>query len=271
MVVKMEPLTERKETYMTSSRHLLIPAVAALSVASLGGLALAQHSMSHSTVKPDVRVVKNAKLGKILVNSKGLTLYHLVKENTGAIHCTGSCLSLWPALKLPKGQQRPTHGKGVVDKLGFIVRKGVGDQITYDGWPLYTFAGDKKPGQAKGQDFAKVWFVVAPAPKVTFKVSITPNGSSTWGAVKLTYSYRHKKYSASCSKQSCAIRVHAGVGVHLSETPADSATWPFNGWKATPVDGGTTITTNGGQPALKLESNDSYDITAAYVPGGGGY
>jgi len=246
-------------------KRLLIPIVFAAFVLPTAGLALAMHAKPAATTHVQVKVAKNATLGKILVNRKGFTLYHLIKENTGTIHCTGGCLGLWPPLLLPKGVSKP-KGKGLAGKLGVIKRPDISAgarQITYDGWPLYTFANDTKPGQTNGQNFAKVWFAVPKKPKVKFKISITNSGSTVWGKVDLSYVYQGKTFKASCSKSSCTETVHAGVKVHLTETPTDSTTWPFSKWQIDAVNGGASRSST--NTTIDVKSHDDYNISAVYV------
>src|SRR5579884_254010 len=218
-----------------------------------------------SSAKPLVGIRSKKGLGQFLVGRNGLTLYHLLPENTGQIHCTKaqSCLATWPPLILPKGMKAPTGASGLKGKLGVITRKDVGKQVTYDGWPLYYFAGDSKPGQTKGQGFFHVWYVVSSNPQVVFKISITTTGGTTWGAVRFHYKFGGKTYRRACSKVSCAFAVPAGLAVHLRETPTDSTTWPFAGWTI------KTAYTNQSQSSSKVKvltrSNDGRTITATYV------
>lgn len=65
----------------------------------------------------------------------------------------------------------------MVDKLGAVNRSGA-RQITYDGWALYTFSGDKKTGMTNAQANGQPWYVVAPQPTVTFNVAITNTGGA---------------------------------------------------------------------------------------------
>jgi hypothetical protein len=60
-------------------------------------------------------------------------------------NCNGSCATFWPPIKGPA-----TPGQGVTGKLGTITRSDGTAQATYNGHPLYTYAGDTAPGQAKG-------------------------------------------------------------------------------------------------------------------------
>jgi predicted lipoprotein with Yx(FWY)xxD motif len=81
----------------------------------------------------------------VLTNSAGLTVYWFAPDTSTTSKCTGSCASYWPPVKGPV-----TAGSGVTGTLGSITRSGGEIQATYDGHPLYTYAEDTAPGQAKG-------------------------------------------------------------------------------------------------------------------------
>jgi predicted lipoprotein with Yx(FWY)xxD motif len=98
-----------------------------------------------STVK--VSAVRNATLHKkILVTSKGLTLYWLSGETKTKITCTGGCASAWPPLFLKRGQ----HATGVTG-LGAAKRPDGKMQVTYKGHPVYRYAGDSAKGDVSGE------------------------------------------------------------------------------------------------------------------------
>ncbi len=82
---------------------------------------------------------------QVLTNSAGLTLYWFVPDTSTTSKCTGSCATYWPPVKGPA-----TAGSGVTGTLATITRSDGTVQATYDGHPLYTYAGDTAPGQAKG-------------------------------------------------------------------------------------------------------------------------
>jgi predicted lipoprotein with Yx(FWY)xxD motif len=113
-----------------------------------------------------VAVSNNPKLGKFLVDSKGNTLYYFEndKQHGTSSACTGSCASVWPAYTTsgaPKAQKGAT-----ASKLGTITGSGGSKQVTYNGWPLYTYTVDSAPGQTNGEDiksFGGTWYVLTPA------------------------------------------------------------------------------------------------------------
>ena len=82
---------------------------------------------------------------QVLVDSKGMTLYWFAIDTSTKSNCSGSCATYWPPVKGPL-----TAGSGVTGTLGTITRSDGTKQATYLGHPLYTYIGDKSPGQATG-------------------------------------------------------------------------------------------------------------------------
>ena len=106
----------------------------------------------------------SSKLCKILVDANGRTLY-LFEADKGAMStCNGACASVWPPLTA-KGQ--PKAGSGVAaSKLGTTKRSDGTSEVTYNGHPLYTYAGDAAAGQTTGQainGFGAEWYVLSAA------------------------------------------------------------------------------------------------------------
>ncbi len=119
-------------------------------------------SPSTSSGSETISATSVSGLGKVLVDSNGLTLYYDQAESGGTIACTGTCASAWPPLLLPSGVTAATAGSGVdASKLGTISRPDGSTQVTYGGMPLYLFASDTSPGQATGQGVGGFYVVTA--------------------------------------------------------------------------------------------------------------
>lgn len=150
--------------------HLATAALVVVSGAAIlgcGSSSKSQQTTASSSATPasstaaattDVKTASTS-LGTVLVDSKGMTLYHLTAEKNGKFICTtGACVGLWHPL-LTHGGQRP-HGS--VGSLSTVQRPDGAMQITYKGQPLYTFVQDTSAGSTKGQGFKDVgtWTVI---------------------------------------------------------------------------------------------------------------
>jgi predicted lipoprotein with Yx(FWY)xxD motif len=101
------------------------------------------------------------KLGLILVDSKGFTLYDFHKDKGIQSACYGACEKGWPPM-ITSGEPQVGNGASAA-KLGTTERKDGTMQVTYAGHPLYTFVEDKKPGEANGNDvsaFGAQWYAL---------------------------------------------------------------------------------------------------------------
>jgi len=164
----------------TSPTRLRIAGLAALAAAVAGvtagcggsgpksGVAGARHVLNSATVKTR----KINKLGVVLVNSRGFTLYMFKPDRQRRVTCKGTCAVAWPPLKLKRGQ-RPTAGGAAKQRLlGSDRNPSGGRVVTYNRWPLYTYVADSKPGQATGQALnlnGGLWYVLSPSGKVITK------------------------------------------------------------------------------------------------------
>jgi predicted lipoprotein with Yx(FWY)xxD motif len=171
-------------------RHVLklsIPAVAvSLLIVACGGTssktATSTQPAAQTGTSASSTVVKTASssLGTILVNGQGMTLYHLGGEQNGHFICTNSaCVGIWHPLTVASGGAP----SGEVGSLGTVKRPDGSLQVTYKGTPLYTFAQDQQPGEAKGQGFKDVgtWSVVtigSPPAASSTSTSTAPSESS---------------------------------------------------------------------------------------------
>ena len=118
-----------------------------------------QTSTSGATAQTSALKVTRTSAGSVLASSRGLTLYYYTedKPGSGSSVCTGSCASVWPPLAAPV---RAPAGVRLPGPLGTITRPGGGAQVTINGYPIYTYAGDKAPGQAVGNGIEGAWHVI---------------------------------------------------------------------------------------------------------------
>jgi predicted lipoprotein with Yx(FWY)xxD motif len=111
-----------------------------------------------------IKVAADAKLGQILVNGDGMTVYLFVADTSTASTCYTSCASIWPPV-LTTGA--PVAGTGAkASLLGTTTRTDGKVEVTYAGHPLYYFIQDKKAGDTTGQGvngFGGLWWVLTPS------------------------------------------------------------------------------------------------------------
>jgi predicted lipoprotein with Yx(FWY)xxD motif len=154
-----------------------------LALMALGavGFLLGAGSIALSATRTGATVnLGKTKLGPILVNSKGRTLYAFQKDKNGKSSCSGSCAMFWPPL-LSHG--KPTAGSGAKASLLGTTRRSNGSrQVTYNRHPLYTYTLDKKAGQTKGEGilaFGAKWYAVSAKGTVVIKKSTTTTTTTT--------------------------------------------------------------------------------------------
>jgi predicted lipoprotein with Yx(FWY)xxD motif len=116
--------------------------------------------------------------GSFLVDARGMALYINSRDSGMASTCSGSCSQVWPPLTVT---DVPVAGKGVAGLLGILSRPDGRQQVTYDGWPLYYFTGDTRPGYAAGDGYGGVWFaaVLENADPLSLQPLPRPNGPGT--------------------------------------------------------------------------------------------
>jgi predicted lipoprotein with Yx(FWY)xxD motif len=119
-----------------------------------------------------VKTKKLGKLGVVLVTSSGRTLYMFKPDKRQKVTCKRSCAAVWPPLKLKAGQKATASGAVKQKLLGSDPNPSGGRVVTYNRWPLYTYVGDAKPGQANGQATnlnGGLWYVMSPSGKYITK------------------------------------------------------------------------------------------------------
>ncbi|MFJ4713753.1 SCO0930 family lipoprotein [Streptomyces sp. NPDC088785] len=104
------------------------------------------------------------KLGEIVVDKNGMTVYRFLKDSAWPIKsaCVGACATKWPAVEpVAKNDTKNIPLKGFMA----FTRPDGGRQQTLNCWPVYTFSGDKKPGDVNGQGVGGTWYAASPQGK----------------------------------------------------------------------------------------------------------
>ncbi len=110
------------------------------------------------TTTVQVETIQN--VGKILADPRGMTLYTYSKDQKGVSNCTDACALTWPPL-IAFGQS--FGPPGVTGVLDAITRSDGKKQVTWNQLPLYTYSGDMKPGDTRGNGVGGNWQVVPAA------------------------------------------------------------------------------------------------------------
>jgi predicted lipoprotein with Yx(FWY)xxD motif len=127
----------------------------------------------------------STKLGDVVADTKGMTLYTLTKGGQ-PVACTGQCASVWPPLLLASGDTS-AKGPASVTGLGMTSMNG-GQQVTDHGDPLYRYSGDSAAGDTNGEGLpgsgGSVWHAakVSGATNTGSPATTAPAASSGGGA-----------------------------------------------------------------------------------------
>jgi len=121
----------------------------------------------------DISIASNAVLGRYLTNKQGRTLYMFADDADGVSTCTGNCQSLWPPFSADLATAKLDTGLLATD-FSTITRAGGINQVTYKGWPLYTYSpsandgygnttnSPEAAGSTNGDGFLGLWFIAKP-------------------------------------------------------------------------------------------------------------
>lgn len=104
----------------------------------------------------NLKLVTDAKLGKVLADSQGNILYLYTPDKQGASTCYDKCAAAWPITGKADGVDAGLDAK----LLGTTTRTDGSTQATWGGWPLYYYVKDKAPGDLQGQAVGNVWYVL---------------------------------------------------------------------------------------------------------------
>jgi predicted lipoprotein with Yx(FWY)xxD motif len=180
---------QRKENFMHDTHRssmagtarprtwLLASAATLVLLAGLAALQSARGNAAHLTARAAAPLVsiETTSLGRILVDSRGHTLYLFEKDKSSKSACSGACASAWPPL-IATG--KPRAGSGVnASLLGETKRSDGRMQVTYNHHPLYFFVKDTKKGQTAGENvdaFGAEWYAVSAA-----GATVEPKASTT--------------------------------------------------------------------------------------------
>jgi predicted lipoprotein with Yx(FWY)xxD motif len=136
---------------------LALPAVSVVLAACGSGSSHGGDSSTSATEPAVVTSVKKAKVGSVIVDAQGRTLYRFTAEAEGLPVCTGACVGTWvPALA--------SSPSGLPEHVATVRRPDGGKlQLTYDGHPLYRYAGDRSKADVNGEGVGGQWYAVKAA------------------------------------------------------------------------------------------------------------
>ena len=149
--------------------------------ASTSAPVVAASSASPSAAPAAVLKTERTALGTVLTNAQGLTVYWFAKDSPTASTCAGACAAAWPPVL---GMPRAESGVKLGGTLGEIKRANGTMQATFNGHPLYLFAGDQAPGQANGNGvdgFGALWYAFKIGASTTANTG-TSSGSGNSGS-----------------------------------------------------------------------------------------
>lgn len=145
--------------------HIGILAIAAVPVAAFFLVGTAPSAQDGPTGPAVISTDTRAPYGTYLVDGDGMSLYMFEADQRGSGEstCHDTCAEAWPPL-LTEGEPR-VHGEVDTSLLGAIERNDGTRQIAYNGWPLYYFIKDERPGDVEGHNvkgFGAKWYLIMP-------------------------------------------------------------------------------------------------------------
>jgi predicted lipoprotein with Yx(FWY)xxD motif len=185
--------------------------------------------------------IKSTKIGQVLTDAKGDTLYWYSKDTRdGPSTCTGACLAAWPAVL---GQAVAAPGVKCAGQLGDVSDAGGAIQASYNGYPLYTYKEDMAPGDTTGNGVGGVWHAITGSTLTAASSAGMAPATPTKAAGSGGYGYGSGvPVSSGTSSQS------SGSAAHTSTTtaPIPAATTPASAAPAAPAPAPTSSVIGGG-------------------------
>jgi predicted lipoprotein with Yx(FWY)xxD motif/plastocyanin len=178
---------------------------------------------SGSSQPASVILAQNDALGSFLADDQGRTLYLFTKDTPNTSNCYDQCEAAWPPL-FTNGA--PAAGDGVDGALlGTTTRKDGSIQVTYNGWPLYYFAKDQKPGDVTGQNVNDVWFVVSAKGDKIEAASGEPVSSGSGGAATTTTAASESSAGGAAQTVTVSVKNFAFNPKELTVSPGTTVLW----------------------------------------------
>jgi predicted lipoprotein with Yx(FWY)xxD motif len=132
-------------------RVVALMAIMALGLAACGSSS--EEESSGAKPRAIVATAQKDKVGTVVVDAQGRTLYRFTAEAQGRPVCAGACVQTWPPATVSSASGLPAHVATVKRDDGAL-------QLTYDGHPLYRYAADQSTADAKGEGVGGQWYVV---------------------------------------------------------------------------------------------------------------
>lgn len=151
---------------MKLALRLLVAGALLAALAACGGT-----SGSPTDTSGEIGTRSVAGLGTVLVDGNGMTLYMFPPDAQHQVTCTGRCAVVWPPVVVAAGTQPKASGSAKASLLGTDPYPGNAGKrvVTYDGWPLYRYDADTRPGEANGQGLdvnGGFWYTLRPSGQV---------------------------------------------------------------------------------------------------------
>ena len=111
-----------------------------------------------------IRLANSSTLGSYLTDKNGYALYFFSNDVAGTNNCTGGCTANWPIFNLD-GLTQSQLDPGLLLSDFSSIATTTGSQLTYKGWPLYTYSPGgvaEASGSTSGNGVGGIWFVAKP-------------------------------------------------------------------------------------------------------------
>ena len=176
------PITGANSTSVPQTNATATLPVAAMVAGTLSA------GMMPGGIGSTMMIANDPKLGSFLVDAKGMTVYLFAIDSPGHSACTGACLQYWPLVPTPA--TLPTSLPGITGTVGVLDRPDGAKQLTLNGWPLYTYAGDTAPGMTAGEGLnlsGGLWWAVSPSGSAVKSTGPGSSPSSSSGGYTRSY------------------------------------------------------------------------------------